>query len=113
MHQAVSCVGGVGLQLGDRVEDEVDGLADGRLDLRREPQPHLLDLGGLAGDHGDLARRAADGLDEAQHRLRVHRVGVDRLAVVDRLDLVVVGVDHVERPRLAALPADVDESSAS
>ena len=56
-----------------------------------------------------LARPAADRLDEAQHGLRVHPVRADDLAVLDRRDLGRVGLDHVQRPRLAALAAGVDE----
>ena len=89
---------------------ELDGPVDRGADLLGEPQPHLLDLGRLAGDDDDLARPAADRADEAQHGLRVHPVRVEHLAVLDaRRDVLLVGLHHVERARLAALAADVDE----
>ena len=76
----------------------------------REPQPEVLDLARLAGHDHDLAGPAADRAHEAQHGRRVHAVRVDRLAVLDRRrDILEVGLDHVERARLAALARDVDQ----
>ncbi len=50
----------------------VSARADGRLDGGREPVAHVVDLARLAADDDDLARPAAGGVDEAQHRVRVH-----------------------------------------
>ena len=64
----------------------------------------------LAGDHDHLAGPAADRLDEAQHGLRVHAVRVDHARRPrSRPSTDRVGLHHVQRPGLAALPADVDE----
>ena len=79
-------------------------------DLGAEAHPHLLDLGRLAGHDHDLARPRAERLHEAQHGLRVHRVRVDHLPVLDAgLDVVLERLHHVERAGLSALPAHVDQ----
>ena len=83
---------------------------DRALHLLAQADAHVLDLGRLAGDHDHLARPGAERLHEAQHGLRVHRVRVDHLAVLDPgLDVLLARLHHVERPGLAALPADVHQ----
>ena len=45
-----------------------------------------------------------------QHRPRVHAVRVDHLTVLDRtLYGGLLGLDYVERSRVAALPTDVED----
>src|ERR1700678_533107 len=100
----------VGEELGDRLHDQRDRPADGLGDVLGEPEPDLLDHLGLARDDDDLPRPPAHRLDEAQHGLGVHPVGIDHLAVLQRtLELGLLGLHHVEGSRLAALAADVDE----
>ena len=71
---------------------------------------HLPDLSRLARDDHDLARPAADRLDEPQHALRVHRVRVEGLAVLDAaLDRPPRRAPSRTASRAAALAADVDE----
>ena len=79
-------------------------------DLGREPHPVVLDLDRLAGDDDDAARPARDGAHEAQHGLRIHRVRVDHLAVLDAGgDLGLLGLEHVERAGRAVAAHDVDQ----
>ena len=87
-----------------------DRAVDRAPDLVAEAEPHLLDPRGLAGHDDHLAGPRAERLHEAQHRLRVHAVRVDHLAVLDAgLDLLLGRLHHVERAGLAALAAHVDQ----
>ena len=49
-------------------------------------------------------------LTKAQHGLGIHPVGIEHLTVLDlAVDVLGVGLHHVERARGLALPADVDQ----
>ena len=49
-------------------------------------------------------------LDEAEHRLGIHAVRVDHLAVLDAaLDLLLVGLHQIERPGFTPLTGDVHQ----
>src|SRR4249919_3382187 len=102
-------VGGVGLKLVELLEHHGGGPVDRALDRLGELDGYVLDVGRLAADDDDLARPAVHGLHEAQHALRVHAVRADRLAVLDRLDIRRIGLEHVYVSRLAALLAHVDQ----
>jgi len=67
--------------------------------------------GGATFDRAlDAARPGGDLLNDAQHGLRIHPVGVEHLAVLDlALNVLLAGLHHVQRPGRAALAADVDQ----
>src|SRR5579872_1792356 len=97
-------------QIGNGAEDEIGGLVDHGGELVAEADPDLVDLYRLAADHDHLARPAADRTDEPEHRLGIHPVRVEAGAVLDpRLDAGLVDLHHIQRPRLPALPACVDQ----
>ena len=103
----------VGLRGGDLRHHDVERLLDRQLDLWAEADGEVLDQARLARHDDDLARELADRADEPQHGLRVHAVRGDHLAVLDRPRVVGgVGLDHVQRAGLAALPETSISTSA-